>query len=275
MSGFFKWLRGHSQGINDYEIVVALASDPGCCRPNNEDSVQFFSPQGDPRSALAVVADGMGGHNAGEIASREAITAIGSRYFLQPSSSHSRILRLGFSDANARIFALAKQHPEWAGMGTTATALLIGKGMACYAHVGDSRLYRVRGGAMEQLSTDHTLVAALAKDGLIPSEGIANHPDRNVITRAIGTKPSVEVEVGESEWPIQIGDTYLLCSDGLYDMVTGQDIESILRENSLSEACDLLIQAARNNGGYDNVSAIVLAIREQRLAHSAPPPTKM
>ena len=275
MTSLFKWLRGGGQGMDDYEIDVALASDPGCCRPNNEDCVQFFSTQDDPQSALAIVADGMGGHNAGEIASREAVATIGSRYLRRLSWNPLQALSAGFSDANTHVFALAGQHPEWSGMGTTATALLIVKGMASYAHVGDSRLYRLRGTTMEQLSSDHTLVAALARDGLIPPEVAGNHPDRNIITRAIGTKSSVEVEVCKTEWSIQIGDVYLLCSDGLYDLVTDQDIESILRENQLPEACEALVTAAKDKGGYDNISVIVLAIRKKQLVSAEPPPTKI
>jgi len=125
------------------------------------------------------------------------------------------------------------------------------------------------------MSSDHTLVAALVKDGLILPEEAANHPDRNVITRAIGTKPKVEVEVCAAEWPIQIGDIHLLCSDGLYDFVRDQDIEAILRENTLSEACERLIAAAKNKGGYDNVSVIVLAIRQKHTAPLEPPLTKI
>lgn len=275
MFQFLKRLRSGTQGIDNYKIEVSIASDTGCCRSNNEDSVQVFSPEGNPESALAIVADGMGGHNGGEIASREAVAEIGSYYLRNISANPLKTLSNCFLKANTRVFTLADQHPEWSGMGTTATALLVAKGMASYAHVGDSRLYRFGNTSMEQLSSDHTLVAEWVMEGVISREEAEIHPDRNIITRAIGTRSAIEVEVCKSEWPIQIGDLYLLCSDGLYDLVTDLEIESILRENQLNEACEALIATAKNRGGYDNISVILLAIREKQIVPIEPPLTKI
>ena len=128
---------------------------------------------------------------------------------------------------------------------------------------------------MEQLSSDHTLVATLVRDGLIPPAEASNHPDRNVITRAIGTKPTVDVEVATNEWPIQIGDIYLLCSDGLYDLLPDWEIASTLRDNKPNEACKVLVATAKDRGGYDNISVIVLTIREPHSVPAEAPPTKM
>lgn len=146
-------------------------------------------------------------------------------------------------------------------MGTTATALAIVNGFAYYAHVGDSRLYLLRNGIMQQLTQDHTFVAQMINDGLISQELAQTHPDRNIVTRALGTKPTVDVDVVKSPIPIQDGDIFILCSDGLYDLVTESDIAKLVREHNPANACHLLIESARSAGGYDNISVIILAVQ--------------
>ncbi len=270
MCRFLDWLRGDSPGITNYRIEVSLCSDPGCQRPVNEDCVQFFSPPGEPQSALAVLADGMGGHNAGEVASREAVQTLGTRYLSGVNSNPIKCLKSGLLQANAHLFSLANTNAEWFGMGTTVTALLISQGKACLGHVGDSRLYRYRGQLLEQLSLDHTLVAAMIRDGYLSPEEALRHPDRNIVTRALGTNPQVDVDISSTEWPIQLEDIYLLCSDGLYDLLPDRDIVAILDTHRLPEACQALVDCAKSRGGYDNISVILLAIREKQSLAAAP-----
>jgi PPM family protein phosphatase len=248
--------------ISDYEIIASLASDVGCCRLNNEDCIQYSSLDKNQRNALAIVADGMGGHAAGEKASHEAVHNIQSHYCAEKYADDPiRFLKNAVMQANAHIYQIAVHGPALSGMGTTATALAIVNGFAYYAHVGDSRLYLLRNGIMQQLTQDHTLVAQMINDGLISQELAKTHPDRNIVTRALGNKPTVDVDVVKSPIPIQGGDIFILCSDGLYDLVTESDIAKLAREHNPANACHLLIESARLAGGYDNISVIILAVQ--------------
>ena len=261
--------------IGDYDIVVSLASDVGCSRLNNEDCIQYSSLDKNRQNTLAIVADGMGGHAAGEIASHEAVYSIQSHYFEKKYASDPiRSLKNAVILANAHIYQLAIDDPALSGMGTTATALAIANGFAYYAHVGDSRLYLLRNGLMQQLTQDHTLVAQMVSDGLISPELAQTHPDRNIITRALGTKPMVDVDIVKSPIPIQNGDIFMLCSDGLYDLVAEQEIAKLVREHNPANACDLLIKAARSAGGYDNISVIILSVQNTKAEPIKTPITK-
>lgn len=245
-----------------YKITTSLATNLGCCRANNEDCIHYSSLDKNQQNILAIVADGMGGHASGETASHEAVHSIQSHYFAKKYFSNPiRTLKNAVLQANTHIYQLAVHDPALSGMGTTVTALAIANGYAYYAHVGDSRLYLLRNGVTQQLTQDHTLVAQLLRDGLIAKEQALTHPDRNIVTRALGTQPIVEVDVVKSPIPIQIGDIFVLCSDGLYDLVTDTDIAKAVSEHNPSDACQLLIEAARSAGGYDNISVIILAVQ--------------
>lgn len=248
--------------IEDYVITVALATDIGCHRQNNEDAVQYFSPNGDRKTGLAIVADGMGGHRAGEVASQEAVTAIGERcaadHFINPQQS----LMNAFQQANHRIYRHSNEHFDCRGMGTTATALMITKGMGCYAHVGDTRLYRIRDGQIEQMTQDHTLVAQMVEYGMITQDQARTHPKKNILTNALGTNPEILVDVSDNLFPVRIDDAYLLCSDGLVDKVADDDIRQIIANNAPEEACAALVAAAIDGGGNDNISVIILTIQK-------------
>lgn len=248
----------------DYEILVALSTDIGCRRANNEDSIQYFSLPGDRKTGLAIVADGMGGHKAGEVASKEAVDTIGAYCLAKNFANPMQTLIQAYREANNRIHRLAAEDVNCRGMGTTATALMFAEGAACFAHVGDSRLYRISNNNIEQLTRDHTLVAQLLEHGVITEDQAKSHPNKNVLTSALGTYAHVGVDVSEQLLPIRIGDQFLLCSDGLFDGVSDERIKMIMLENKPEQACNALINAALAAGGHDNISVIVLAVAQNQ-----------
>lgn len=248
----------------DYEILMALSTDIGCRRANNEDSIQYFSLPGDRQTGLAIVADGMGGHKAGEVASKEAVDTIGAYCLAKNFVNPKQTLTQAYREANCRIHQLASDNIDCHGMGTTATALLFAEGIACFAHVGDSRLYRISDDKIEQLTRDHTFVAQLLERGMITEEQARSHPNKNILTSALGTHADVEIDVSEQLLRVRIGDKFLLCSDGLFDVVTDEQIKTMVLENKPDDACDALIDAALAAGGHDNISVIVLAIEQNK-----------
>lgn len=246
--------------MGDYIISAASATDIGCNRQNNEDAVRCILPTDDKKTALAIVADGMGGHKAGEVASQEAVDVIAEHCLQNNFLNPLQMLVTAFQEANLSIHRYANAHIECRGMGTTATALLIKDGFGCYAHVGDTRLYRIRDGHMEQLTQDHSLVAQMQEYGMITKEQARFHPKKNILTNSLGTNADILVESSDILFPIRIGDIYLVCSDGLVDKVMDEEIYLLLAYNSPEQACRQLVQAALDSGGGDNISVIVLAI---------------
>ncbi len=241
---------------------VALLSDVGCHRQINQDSgtiVHAANGGGEGGGLLVVVADGMGGHKAGEVASQTAVTTIVEVY-QQTKGTPGEALDEAFRVAHKIIFKLAKEDASMAGMGTTCTALAIVNNEAWAAHVGDSRLYMIRGGEIYQLSEDHTAVADLVRQGLLTSDEAEKHEDRNVLLRAMGTKP----EFSMMRWPepmdVRPGDAFLLCSDGLHDLVKDSEMMAVVKDSSTKDACRKLIQMAKERGGYDNITVAVVAI---------------
>jgi serine/threonine protein phosphatase PrpC len=252
--------------VGDYVIHVASATDIGCHRQNNEDSLGFFTLS-DPennRAGLAVIADGMGGHKAGEVASKASVDIIGGHCVGHRFAHPQQTLANAYLEANRKIYAHAAEHYDCRGMGTTATALLITDGVGCYAHVGDSRLYRVRSRQIEQLTKDHTLVAQFLQYGMITPQEAKSHPQKNILTNALGTNPEVFVEVSDEVFTILLGDVFLLCTDGLYDKLDDEEILPLIVNNSPEEACSALINAALDRGGNDNISVIILTIQNHR-----------
>lgn len=228
-------------------------TDPGRKRRINEDSFVIVPP-------LFAVADGMGGAQAGEIASALAAGA------LEESGANAggerRIAEL-IQEANRRVHERATTDASTAGMGTTITAALVEPdGRVVFGHVGDSRAYMLRDDTLEQLTNDHTLVAELVRRGELSPGEAEVHPQRSVITRALGTDPDVDVDTFVVD--AQAGDVYLICSDGLSSMVDGDDIEDILRRHraDLQGAAKALIQAANRGGGEDNITAVLFAVDE-------------
>lgn len=251
--------------------VAAGLSDVGKERKHNEDRYILL-----PEFGVFVVADGMGGHQSGEVASRMAASTVAG-YFR--ASGRTRPVRdslvSALSDANAKIFARADDSRAHRGMGTTivAAAYCPGDQMLYIAHAGDSRCYRIRGGRMEQLTRDHSLLqdALLERPDLTESD-LAYLP-RNVITRALGIGPSVELDVRAE--PVEAGDCFLLCSDGLHGLVTDEDIVKIVvSARTLTEATKELVRRANANGGKDNVTNVLIRIEDEDAPWAPQSPSK-
>lgn len=246
------------------EVFVSMRTDTGCVREANEDCGRVFE-SGDParvagRGLLAVVADGMGGHAAGEVASRMAVEAISDVYY-RGRGEAAAALKRAFAEANRRIFAAAQGDAELRGMGTTATALALLNGTAVMAHVGDSRLYLLRGGEMYLLTEDHSAVMEMVKLGVITPEQARTHADKNVILRALGTNPEVEISTWDEPLPVRAGDQFLLSSDGLHDLVEDAQIKATaLAAPGPHEACERLVALARERGGHDNITVGIVSL---------------
>ena len=229
-------------------------TDTGRQRRANEDSLLARSP-------LFVVADGMGGAQAGEVASRIAIESFqpGLRDDSQPELELAALVRA----ANSRIHELSHQNAEHAGMGTTLTAVYVGEGEVAIAHVGDSRAYCLRDGELLRLTDDHSLVDELLRQGRLTPEEAVEHPQRSVITRALGPEGSVEVDT--RSFRARAGDVYLLCSDGLTTMLSEEEISALLLANPrLRDAGEALIAAANAAGGRDNITVVLLRLEDVR-----------
>jgi PPM family protein phosphatase len=250
--------------------VWAVRSDPGLRRSSNEDSHRTR-----PDLGLFVVADGMGGHVAGEIASRIAVEAIEA--FIEETREIDRNrtwpfpfdpelsvganrLKAAFRLANRRIGITMTESQELRGMATTASAVLLGEADACVAHVGDSRVYVLRDGELRQITADHSWVEEQVRAGTLTASAARQHPWRNVVTRALSGGDDPEVDV--TQITPAPGDRYLLCSDGLFGVVPDDRIAGVLgdRSASLEQICGRLIDAANEGGGPDNITALVLQI---------------
>jgi len=239
-------------------------------RSHNEDAVF-----GNPQHGLAILADGMGGYNAGEVASGMATAVLSTELeaaFVNRSpndvsstgtSYAEEAIRDRVAQANAAIFNAAASQPQYAGMGTTLVLALFHDNRLTVAHIGDSRLYRLRGESLEQLTRDHSLLQEQIDAGMLSAEEARYSQNRNLVTRALGVDPQVDAEVREYE--VQPGDVYLLCSDGLNDMVEDEEIALTLQTlgANLELAALQLIQMANDNGGRDNVSVILVKVMRE------------
>jgi serine/threonine protein phosphatase PrpC len=252
-------------------LEITTCTDPGMVRSHNEDSVAS-----DPANGLVVLADGMGGYNAGEVASGMATTVITTEmqqllgkvhpYDIDPESNKviaAKLVREQVMKANASIYHAAQSQPQYAGMGTTLVVCLFYDNKALVAHLGDSRLYRMRDGALKQITRDHSLLQEQIDSGLITAEQAKHAQHKNLVTKALGIDPTVEPEIREYE--TRPGDIYLLCSDGLPDMVEDEDISMTLEAlgANLKLAAQQLVQMANDNGGKDNVSVILVRVQRE------------
>jgi PPM family protein phosphatase len=228
-------------------------SDTGRQRRGNEDA--YFA-----RSPLFAVADGMGGAQAGEVASRLAVEVI-EQGLPDGAGSIEERLRARVEEANARINAVGQADDQRTGRGTTRTVAYVGEDELTVAHVGDSRLYRLRGGALERLTDDHTLVGELVRQGKLTPQEADDHPQRSIITRALG--PETGVEADSRTWPARDGDVYLICSDGLTSMVDEARVAELMASSpSLAAAGRTLIEAANEAGGRDNITVVLFRLEE-------------
>ena len=250
-------------------LEIFSQTHTGMVRSHNEDSVAS-----EPVCGLVVLADGMGGYNAGEVASGIAVsvvvTEVGHR--LLNASPVERIeedgdelgvslLRDNIQKANASIFHAAQSQPQYAGMGTTIVSGLFYDNRVAVGHVGDSRMYRLRGEVLETITRDHSLLQEQIDSGLISVEDARFSKNKNLVTRAVGIDADVEPEIHVHD--VLLGDIYLLCSDGLNDMVEDEDIQSTIYalQSNLPLAASQLIQMANDNGGRDNVSVILVKVK--------------
>jgi protein phosphatase len=239
---------------------TAARTDPGVKRANNEDACAVWTPPGHPGLTVAIVCDGVGGANAGELASRMALEIVLRVIGDHLEGDRGPVLRLGIETANRELYALAQQTPELHGMGTTCTVLALEDGRVHIGHVGDSRVYRLRGGRLEQLTEDHSLVAQLvAREQLTPAEA-RRDSRRNIVTRAVGILPEVQVDVVTTPEPAAPGDTFIVCSDGLHGPVGEPDLARLAAGPSLDEACGALIELANANGGPDNITVVLVRV---------------
>lgn len=250
-------------GSTQFLVDVSTATDVGCVREKNEDRIVCIAVATGSTAAenalLAIVADGMGGHAAGEIASQLTVDVI-QKFVKESETLGKRVLEQAFQNANEAVYNVSQKQPEYSGMGTTGTALLIQGDKVLVAHVGDSRLYRIRKNNIVLLSEDHTLVREWVLSGVISDKEAQSHPNKNIITRSLGTNSTVQIYTFEAQAALA-GDIYILCSDGLYDLVSDDEIASICSTLTADSACENLIGLAKQRGGDDNISMVVAVCR--------------
>lgn len=243
-------------------VQAVLKTDVGKVRSENQDFGVLTTAQEEARSQaggrLLIVADGMGGHRGGATASRLATETVKAHYLNTASSDVASTLHEAVTLANASVFAQSQSNPDLRGMGTTTSALVIRGNQGWFAHVGDSRIYMIRGDAIKQLTEDHSLVATMVREGLLTSQEAANHPRRNVLQRSIGVGEDVEVDV-RGPMEVQENDTFILCSDGLHGLVKEEEMARIATL-PLPQAANEFVKLALERGAPDNVTVIVARV---------------
>jgi PPM family protein phosphatase len=255
-----------SKATNLLHIQYGILSDQGRVRTSNEDS---FAANADQQ--LFLVADGMGGHAAGEVASKLAASTMEDAIIHSGNDQPEAALLSAAVQANKRIHDTQSVEPELAGMGSTLTALSFKDDHYYIAHVGDSRAYLLRDGVLDQLTRDHSLVWHLFESGILRKEELSSHPQKNLITRSIGPHPQVEIDLERGD--AREGDVYLLCSDGLTDVVPDDTIREILSDSQKSPQAmgEALVKTANGAGGPDNVTVVVVRIEpgEQEISQDS------
>ena len=245
-------------------VELAGLSDIGCQRETNEDSYLYWESADDQeflrKGRLAVIADGMGGHEGGQEASRLAVETVREVYGNAFSDDPQTALIESFAAAHTRIVNYAEQHPAFQGMGTTCTAFVLLGHQLYFAHVGDSRLYLIRDSRISRLTRDHSYVGRLVESGLVRAEDAERHPQRHILTAALGAGLEVAAEGGEQGMLLQDGDNLLLCTDGLWGVVAEDELEHAVSKYAPAECCAALIKLARERGGPDNITLQVLHI---------------
>jgi serine/threonine protein phosphatase PrpC len=243
-------------------VTVAAKTDLGRVRENNEDKFEFYVPEDDARLAsrgqVFIVCDGMGGHAAGQIASELSVKTFIDVYYSHPSSDPEVAMTAAVVAANRFVTDVGRAVPARKGMGTTLSALVLLQEKAYTVQVGDSRIYRLRNGELLMLTHDHTWVDDAVRAGMITPAEAETHPYKHVLTRAIGGDADVKPDISSDD--IQVGDTYLLCSDGLVNHVSDDTIGEVLRSKVPSEAAWNLVGQALQGGGSDNTTVEVVRI---------------
>jgi protein phosphatase len=247
------------------KLEVASITDTGQVRPNNEDAYGHFEPADEEerraKGCLYIVADGMGGHRGGEIASSLAVKTIQSSFYAN-GGDRASALKLAVVEANRIILRKATSDASLAGMGTTCTAMAVHDGFAYFVHVGDSRAYVLREDELVQLTQDHSLVGEMVRSGILSDEDARNHPKRNVITRSLGIQESVAADTPFSPFKLEKDDVFILCSDGLTSMLGDAEIGGLLGVDSPKSTCKKLVDLANERGGRDNITVVVVKVGE-------------
>ncbi len=254
-------------------IEVSTQSDIGCLRTNNEDSFGYWEPEDDRqflrKGRLAVVADGMGGYEGGQEASRLAVETLVARYRDYGGDDPQQALVEALQAAHEQVRQYSFAHPELRGMGTTCTAAAIVRGVdgdgkydaLYYVHVGDTRLYLIRDGEITRVTRDHSYVGRLVESGIISPEEAENHPQRNILTAALGTNPDLIMDSPGHPEPLRPEDVLLICSDGLWGQLRDAEILEAVENNNAEQAGRKLIELARERGGPDNITVEILRLR--------------
>ncbi len=246
-------------------IEVSSQSDIGCVRQNNEDSFGYWEPEDDGqflrKGRLAVVADGMGGYEGGQEASRLAVETLLAVYRGSGGGDPQAALVEALQAAHQQIRQYSFAHPELRGMGTTCTAAVIVQDALYYVHVGDSRLYLIRDGQITRVTRDHSYVGRLVESGMISPEEAEHHPQRNILTAALGTNPDLIMDSPAEPEPLRSEDVLLICTDGLWGLVRDSEILDAVENKSAELAGRNLINLARERGGPDNITVQILRLR--------------
>ena len=245
-------------------VEVASLSDVGCQRENNEDSLAYWEAPDDVTferlGRLAVVADGMGGCEGGQFASRIAVETVEEIYSKSADSDPQQRLLAGFREAHARIQQRARENPALHGMGTTMTVCAVVGNHLYYAHIGDSRLYLLRAGKLRVITRDHSLVSRLVETGIIRAEDADNHPQKHVLTAAVGIAEEIEPDFSSDPLALEKSDVLLLCTDGLWGQISEPELQDALASQAPAEACRSLVQLAKDHGGPDNITLQIVRL---------------
>jgi serine/threonine protein phosphatase PrpC len=246
-------------------VEVASLTDVGLQRANNEDSYLYWEPEDDAefqqKGRLGIIADGMGGYEGGQEASRIAVQTIREAYERARTKDPKVALYDAFTLAHGRIQGYALEHPELQGMGTTCTALAILDRQLYFGHVGDSRLYRIHKGSVSRVTRDHSYVSRLVESGIVRSEDAETHPQRHILTAALGSGSEVIPDVSTKPISLGDGDAIILCTDGLWGQVTERELVASVEQGSAADACLTLLKLALDRGGPDNITLQVLQCR--------------
>jgi PPM family protein phosphatase len=245
-------------------IEIASLTDVGRQRANNEDSLLYWEPDSDEefqlKGRLAIVADGMGGYEGGQEASRLAVETVRSVYDRDFAGDPQDTLVAAFETAHTTIQRYATEHIELQGMGTTCTALSIVGRQLYFAHVGDSRLYLIRAKTISRLTRDHSYVGRLVESGIVRSEDAESHPQRHILTAALGSGREVVPDKPDQPLALEKDDTLVLCTDGLWSLVGEQELAAAVRSGTPAESSSELIKMALERGGPDNITVLILRI---------------
>lgn len=241
-------------------------TDKGIVRSNNQDSflVHIFPGNTNQNSLIAIVADGVGGENAGGIASMKAVEGI-KDYLFNKDDSPQHELKSAIEYANKEIYRLSSVNKEYQGMATTCSTLMIKDNEVITGHVGDSRIYRIRDNKIKQLTEDHTLPMRLFKNGEINKAELEDHPQSNVLTNALGTRETVDIDI--NTYSFEENDIYILCSDGLYKYFKDEEIIDVAKQTPLDSLPETLVALANERGGSDNITVIVVKVNHNDVSN--------